>query len=131
MPAMPGIDVDPEPELTGLEAAGFADERGRAVLAAGCDVASTTVVAASTRTAAVTTVASAAHHSRAAVPRPTSAHEPFLDSPHCAPPRAVVGVSIDSRCEGGATPVLGNCEPGPDRGDGRPAGAEVSCAAAP
>ena len=79
MPAMPGMDVDPEPELVPEpEHAGFATAPPGAAagVVARCDVASTTVVAASTKTAAVPTVTSPAHHSRAAVPeadqRPTN-----------------------------------------------------------
>jgi len=74
MPAIPGMDVDPEPVAEpdpGSELAGFATGAfdSAAELAAGCDEdASTTAVAATTRTAAVTTAISPAHHSRAAVP---------------------------------------------------------------
>ena len=87
MPAMPGIDVDPEdpagPEVLDeselelepepgpapFDAGADATAEGAAEeLVAGCDVASTAVVAASTRTAAVATVPRATHQSRAAVP---------------------------------------------------------------
>jgi len=77
MPAIPGMDVDPEPVadpgpefVPGPELAGFATGAFEAAVepAGGCDEASITVVAASTRTAAMPTVTSPAHHSRAAVP---------------------------------------------------------------
>ena len=70
-------------------------------LVVGCDVASTAVVAASTRTAAKPT----------AVMRPTTAGgqaqgrpalgDPFLEMPHCVPPRDLFGASINPRCQGG------------------------------
>ena len=49
------------------------------------------------------------HPRRQAEVRPALG-DPLLETLHCAPPRDLFGASIDPRCQGRATRVLGNCD---------------------